>query len=48
METSADLVIVQVNEPVEVPEEEAGLEGEAAPAEPELIGRKEEEPGGDD
>ena len=48
METSADLVIVQVNESVDVEDEEAGVEGEAAPAEPELIGRKEEEPGGDE
>jgi large subunit ribosomal protein L25 len=37
-----DQVVVQVNEPVEMPEEE-GAELEATGAEPELVGRKDED-----
>lgn len=42
METPADLIVVQVNEPIEIPEEGEELEGEIPGAEPELVGRKEE------
>lgn len=45
METPEDLIVVQVNEPMEIPEEEEGLEAEAPGAEPELVGRKEEDEG---
>jgi large subunit ribosomal protein L25 len=38
-----DQIVVQVNEPIEIPEEEAGAELEAAGAEPELVSRKEDE-----
>lgn len=38
-----DQIVVQVNEPVEIPEEEEGAELEAAGAEPEVVGREEEE-----
>jgi large subunit ribosomal protein L25 len=40
----ADAVIVQVNEPMEIPDEVAG--DEFAPTEPELVGKKDED--GDD
>jgi len=44
VELPEDAVIAQVNEPREVPEEEMGEE-EVMPAEPELVGREEEEEG---
>lgn len=43
MVTEAELIVVQVNEPVEIPEEEEETGIEAAGAEPEVIGRTEDD-----
>lgn len=49
MQTDPELIVVQVNEAVELPEEEAEDALEAAGTEPEVIGRKaDEDEGGDD
>jgi len=43
METDAELIVVQVNEPVEIPEEDEEPGIEAAGIEPEVIGREEDD-----